>query len=235
MDTILAVDTDIAVHEQQTQEWKKYNVDTVRVDTITEAIRLITLNENYLFIAINEDTIPGYLDQLPMLRIITQSPIFIVTNTYTTEKRLRAMQAGADVYESFEKHVKGDVLTALELLKAQEKSNNRSCDKKSIILTGDVVISLSQGKVFASNTEVKLTKKEFDIFCYFVNNKGLLLTYNQIFNGVWGFECDKSTPDTINAHLKRLRKKFAEISSGYDRMIENVHGVGYRFTLSSIA
>jgi hypothetical protein len=57
MDIVLAVDTDVKVHNEQTEEWSKYGVDTIRVDTMGEAIARLTRDEVFMFIAINEDTL----------------------------------------------------------------------------------------------------------------------------------------------------------------------------------
>jgi len=54
-------------HEQQTAAWAKVGINTFRADTMTEAISRLISNDDYIFIAINEDTI-DYLTELKMMR-----------------------------------------------------------------------------------------------------------------------------------------------------------------------
>jgi len=58
MNTILAVDTDLTVHEQQTEAWGKIGIGTLHVETMNEAISRLSRGETFLFVAINEDSIP---------------------------------------------------------------------------------------------------------------------------------------------------------------------------------
>jgi len=91
MERIIAVDTNIAVHEEQTKEWAKYGVGTQRVNTMSDAINRLVKGYEFLCIAINEDTICDFMKLLPIMRDATDTPIFIVTSTYTIDKKIKAM------------------------------------------------------------------------------------------------------------------------------------------------
>jgi len=94
-DRIMAVDKDQSVHDQQTAEWVKIGVDTLRVDTMSEAITRLTRNEKFLFVAINEDSVPNFWEKLRIMRDVTQTPIYIITSTYAVAKHTKAVNYGA--------------------------------------------------------------------------------------------------------------------------------------------
>jgi len=126
VNTILAVDKDAAVHNRESTEWLLHGINALRVNTMIEAIDLLTRGNDFLFIAINEDTIPDFMEKLPVMRETTLLPIFVITSNYTIEKKVKAMYAGADVYDHFSSYAKKDVLGALASLTAQNRLAKRT-------------------------------------------------------------------------------------------------------------
>ena len=107
MNPILAVDTNMTVNDQQTAEWKKIGVETIRVDTMNEAITRLARGDKHLFVAINENSIPDFWEPLRVMRDITAAPIFIITSTYAVAKNTKAVQYGADAYGAFAEQTQG--------------------------------------------------------------------------------------------------------------------------------
>ena len=95
-------------------------------------------------------------------------------------------------------------------------------EEKSELSFGNITINEKQFKVFINDTDVELTKKEFEMFKYLTENKGNVLTREQILNRVWGYDY-YGDYRVVDNHVKRLRKK---LDNDY---IETVRGVGYRF------
>ena len=80
-----------------------------------------------------------------------------------------------------------------------------------------------QHVVTAGGKEVQLTLKEFDLLCYLLLNKGIVLSRDQIMQSVW--ECPfEMESRTIDMHIMSLRQKLGEEGS----LIRTVRGVGYR-------
>ncbi len=229
MDTILAIDTDLKVHEQQTAEWNKCGVSTIRVSNMGEAITTMSQRNNYLFIAINENTNPDFYLELPVLRASTSSPIFVVTSSYSTTKRLRALESGADAYDSFEESINEDVQTAIWILKAQQRWTERASITLPVLFYNGILISKSYRRVFVKGIEINLTNTEYRMLCFFIECHGCVLSYEDIFKRIWKANCDNSAYDVIWAHVKRLRKKLTDASPSYESSIINRHGIGYMF------
>lgn len=92
---------------------------------------------------------------------------------------------------------------------------------------GDVEIDLDQRQVRRAGAEIRLTKAEFNLLAFFVQNPGKALSRDVILNSVWGYESFLNTR-TVDAHVVRLRQKL-ERDSETPRHFLTVFGVGYRF------
>ncbi len=71
---------------------------------------------------------------------------------------------------------------------------------------------------------VDLSLKEYELLLYFIQNKNIALTREQILNRVWGYDF-YGDDRTLDTHIKLLRKKLGEYAS----LITTLRGVGYRF------
>ncbi|WP_434640066.1 response regulator transcription factor [Thermoanaerobacterium thermosaccharolyticum] len=95
-----------------------------------------------------------------------------------------------------------------------------------IIQVGDYTLSEKQRTVYLGEDEIQLTNKEYELFCYLVKNKNIVVSRDQILNNVWGedyFGSDRVVDDTI----RRLRKKVDKLN------IETVYGYGYKLVCKS--
>ena len=102
--------------------------------------------------------------------------------------------------------------------------------KSGIVLPGQSKEKPQQAEVVAvgpggtvDGKEVQLTLKEFDLLCYLILNKGIVLSRDQIMQAVWDspFEMESRT---IDMHIMSLRQKLGSEGSA----IRTVRGVGYR-------
>ena len=75
----------------------------------------------------------------------------------------------------------------------------------------------------ADGREVNLTRKEFDLLRTLMENKGRVLTREQLLEQVWGVSFVGETR-TVDMHIRTLRQKLG----AYGEKIETVRGVGYR-------
>ena len=58
-------------------------------------------------------------------------------------------------------------------------------------------------------------------------NKGRVLTYEQIYDKVWGEISAGNEKDTVGFHIRNLRKKLCDTNSHFS--IDSVREIGYRF------
>ena len=71
--------------------------------------------------------------------------------------------------------------------------------------------------------KVARTLKAFELLRYRMENKGIVLTRDQLLTRIWGYDFDGETR-TVDVHIRTLRQKLGEAGS----FIETVRGVGYR-------
>ena len=232
VNTILAVDTDVAVHERETAEWRQYGFDALRVDTMTEAISLLARRDDFISVAINEDTIPEFMLQLHIMRDVTDLPIFVITSNYTIDKSLKAMSYGVDVYDDFNAYSKNNVLGALSLLKTQNKWVKRPTKTLKVLTGGGIILSPLRRSVFIKDIPVFLAKKEFDILQYLMANSERVVTHARLMRKVWGDRYKSKDMTVLWRTVDRLRRKLFEVSPE-NEYLEIERGVGYRFSASA--
>jgi DNA-binding response OmpR family regulator len=96
-----------------------------------------------------------------------------------------------------------------------------------VIGFADVEVDLTRRVVTRRGEELKVTRAEYNLLTFFLQNPDRALTREMILNSVWGYDSFPNTR-TVDAHVVRLRQKL-EPDSGNPRHFLTVHGVGYRF------
>ena len=88
----------------------------------------------------------------------------------------------------------------------------------------DLNINYDAHSVSIKNKELKLTPKEYELLCYFIKNKNIALSREQLLTKIWGYDFfgDDRTVDT---HIKMLRNNL----KNYRDLIITVRGVGYKY------
>ena len=94
-------------------------------------------------------------------------------------------------------------------------------------LIDGLILDPSSHKIQINNKNIKIGPTEFKLLHFFMKNTDRVYTRNQILDKIWG---SNSVIDdrTVDVHIKRLRKSLNH--SGYDKLIQTVHGTGYRFS-----
>ena len=79
-------------------------------------------------------------------------------------------------------------------------------------------------EVFIDGKSVYLTPKEYDLLKYFIENKNIALSRENLLNNIWGYDF-YGEDRTVDTHVKMLRSHIGK----YKNMIKTVRGVGYKF------
>jgi len=97
---------------------------------------------------------------------------------------------------------------------------------RPIDIDGLVLDQCSQ-RLSAGDRSIALGATEFRLLAFFMTHAERAYTREQLLDQVW---CGRASVEerTIDVHIRRLRKALEE--SGYDRLIQTVHGTGYRFS-----
>ena len=105
-------------------------------------------------------------------------------------------------------------------------------DESALSMSG-LAIYPKQRKAYYERQEIPLTVKEYGILCLLVSNRGQTLTYEQIYEKVWGEVYSGSENRAIKYHIYNLRDKLNEASPDETFTIRCVREIGYCFELNS--
>ena len=88
----------------------------------------------------------------------------------------------------------------------------------------DLFMDLTSHQVVRNNKVIDLTKKEYDLLEYLMQNKEMVLTREQILDKVWGYDYYGGT-NVVDVYIKYLRDKIDEVVGC--KLIHTIRGVGY--------
>ncbi len=154
------------------------------------------------------------------IRQTSDKPIIMLTAKDDTIDKVMGLDLGAD-----------DYLTkpfAIEELLARIRSilkrRNRSATRSRLLNAGELVIDLEKYQVSYRQQPVELTKREFDLLKYLVENRNIVLTRDEILREVWGFDYTGDT-NVVDVYIRYLRSKIDQRFNA--SLIRTVRGVGY--------
>jgi len=147
-------------------------------------------------------------------------PIIILTARSDEDDSLLGYELGADDY--LIKPYSPRVLMA-KVKRFLEKYSAIVDDlDENLISAGGIEMNLESRIVYIDGKTVNLTYTEFEILAYLMENKGIVITREQIINRIWGYDF-YGDEKTVNSHIRNLRAKLGSkgkcivtvIRSGY--------------------
>ena len=111
-----------------------------------------------------------------------------------------------------------------ELMARVKAVLKRTIQEDDILQFEGLVIDDKGHDVTLDGEKIYLTPKEYDLLKYFVTNKNIALSREQLLTNVWGYDF-YGDDRTIDTHVKTLRKNLGK----YGDYIKTVRGIGYKF------
>lgn len=154
-----------------------------------------------------------------VLKIIREQyhglPVVILTAKSRPEEVAKGLNLGADDYLA--KPFAAEELLAR--INARLKGNNNSN-----LELGDLKLDMAKMSALRDGISIDLTKTEFELLKYLLQNKGRIVTREMILNNVWGYSKEVESR-VVDIYIGYLRKK---IDQGFSRkLIQNKRGFGY--------
>ncbi|MFT7405959.1 response regulator transcription factor [Zhongshania sp.] len=176
------------------------------------------------------DRLFGSEDSLTIIAAIKALPappmMLMLTALDEVSERVKGLQAGADDYlcKPFDFDELLARITALRrLLGTSEKSSRNTLSFAGLELLLEERIALLKGE------ELSLTKIEYELLLYLIENQKKVLTRERILSRVWQTHSDPNT-NIVDVYISRLRRK---LDSDQTITIQTLRGTGYRLSLSS--
>jgi len=92
---------------------------------------------------------------------------------------------------------------------------------------GDVVVDTEKGTAMKNNKDLFLSALEYRLLLVFINNRGVILTRNQLLDAIWDVAGEYVNDNTLTVYIKRLREKI-EDDPANPKIILTVRGLGYK-------
>lgn len=147
------------------------------------------------------------------------TPICFLTAKDSVEDRVHGLEIGGDDY--LVKPFQAPELTAR--VKALLRRSG-SLTTEQVIQYEEIKLSGKENPVKIGEEEVRFTIKQYELLEFLIQNKGAILTKEQIYDRVWGFESD-TTIEIVEVFMHHIRKKLEPF--GYNKDIRTVRGIGY--------
>ncbi len=170
------------------------------------------------------DRMLGDMDGLNILARLRESgvdtPVLMLSALGRTVDRAEGLDAGADDYlaKPFE---------AAELLARVNALHRRASGRahSAVILYGSFECHLKARTAFRENRHLALSPREFELFRYFMENAGEVVTREMLLRDVWNMSFDPQT-NVVDVNISRLRRK---LEDGFAKpALETVWGAGFR-------
>ena len=223
---ILVADDDVKLCQNIV---KTLEIDLYAVDHVHDGQAAKDLMEYYTYDLLVLDWMMPNLQGIELCQYARangyEGGIILLTAKDSTENIIEGLDYGADDY--IIKPFKIEELRAR--VRACLRRKNKIVEEE--IVVGALKLHKNKRSVFIDNFEVSLTKNEFLLLEYLLENRGQVLTHDQILEYVWEID-DNANANTLAALVRLVRKKIdVEDEPSY---IQSVRGVGYKLRISNV-
>lgn len=152
------------------------------------------------------------------VRQFSTIPIIMLTARDTEMDEIKALDLGVNDYLSKP--------FSLGVLKARMKRILNERTETTSLRSGNIVIDKSTCKVCKDGDEIVLSKLEYRLLMYLIENKNHVLSKEQILSQIWDSDGKYVDNNTVSVNISRLRTKI-ESDASSPEFIKTIHGVGY--------
>ncbi len=223
---ILIIDDEIHIVEllKFNLEVSGYEVDFA-YDGLDGFMKMKDTNPDLILLDWMLPSISG-IDMLKRIRTdssLSKKPVIMLTAKNMESDKIEGLESGADDYitKPFSiKELLARITSVLRRYNINEKSTNQ------ILTTKNLTLDLNKYEVYKGSEKIDLTLKEFELLKLLLENKGKVLSRNNLLDKIWGYEYYGETR-TVDVHIRYLRKKI-EGDSSSEKYIQTIRGVGYK-------
>jgi two-component system, OmpR family, response regulator CiaR len=184
------------------------------------------LAEQNIFDVIILDIMLPYMNGYEVLQNLRKknitTPVMMLTAKDGIDDKIQGFKVGADDYLVKPFH-REELLLRLEVMVRR----NVGTFKENVITFKELKLNVKNNTATIADEIVNLNGKQFELLEYLINNKNTILTKEQIFDRIWGFESDTSAT-VVEVYASKLRKNLKKFN--YDHYIKTFRGLGYMLT-----
>ncbi len=155
------------------------------------------------------------------IRNFTSCPIIFVTAKNGLSSKLVGFEVGADDYIT-KPFINEELVARVKAhLRREERLDKKK--KNNVIEIGEIKLNKESFEVYKNGEIVTLSTKEFELLTYLMENAGIVLSKEQIYQSVW--KNNYGDIGTVAVNIKSLRNKL----DTDEKYIKTIWGMGYKF------
>lgn len=192
-----------------------------------EALKILSPDYGLILLDVMMGGMSGYKMAEHLRAENNNVPIIFLTALNAQDDLLTGFSSGADDYitKPFSiQEVIARVRAVLRRFPQVEPTTEPA--QESIVVAGPLRIDLEKKLVFAADTQITFSKKEFEVLSLLASHPGQIFSREDLINELW-----KDAPyvldRTVDVHIARIRSKLGE----YKNCISNRSGFGYVFNV----
>ena len=194
---------------------------------------LVALEDSPPILIVLDVVMPGvsgfeFLQKIRSYESLQLVPVIMLTARSSLEDVVQGLQLGADDY--IEKPF--EPLELMARVKAQLRRFTRYNDgsgmnQEDTLEIAGLILNRATHQCTYGEEEITLTPLEFSILWILTQNRGKVISSENLFEQVWKEKYFKNNNNTVMVHIRHLREKLGEVM-GHKELIKTVWGVGYK-------
>jgi two-component system response regulator MprA len=148
-----------------------------------------------------------------------RTPVLMLTARHEVTDRVAGLDAGADDY-LVKPFALDELLARLRALLRRTSVTGG----EEVLRVDDLVLDPLRRQAHRGERAIELTKTEFDLLELLMHNAGIVLTRDQLYERIWGYDFETSSK-SLDVYVSYLRRKTEE--GGEPRLLHTIRGVGY--------
>lgn len=224
MSKLLLVEDDKSLSIGIKYYFNKKNFEITHCETLKESKE--TLRNNTFDIVLLDITLPDgeSYELVKLARIEKNTPVIFLTAKDEESDILKGFNFGADDYITKPFSLKILEVRINRLLKRIEEQEVNY--KKS----GDLLVDIKDVKLVKSGIVVNLTKTEYKLINFFMDNYNRILSREKLLEYLWDSDADFQAYSTISVYINRLREKIEDDPQN-PKYIITKRGSGYKWSV----
>ena len=158
-----------------------------------------------------------------------ETPVLMLADRDSLSDRVAGLRIGADDYlaKPFDMP---ELLARIEALR--RRAGRNGIRETARFHFGDVCVSFASQSVFRAGKQVELSRREFQMLCHLIHNRGRVVLRDELLQSVWGYRAIPYTR-TVDVHMWQLRRKL-EHDPRQPRFLRTIRGAGYLFMADTV-
>ena len=215
--TILVVDDELLIRKVIREYLESENYKVLEAENGLDALRVLSSNKvNLIILDIMMPKMDGFAC-LEEIRKTKDIPVIMLSAMKEETDKLNSFNLGVADYVT-------KPFSPKELIARVKAHLKRTVNNEEVYTYKDLIVDYRGRKVTINGKSVSLTPKEYELLTYFIKNKGIALSREQLLNSVWDYDY-YGDDRTVDTHIKMLRKNLGI----YRDLIKTVREVGYKY------